>query len=377
MEIIWVLVLVCILIIYEVKLYTKYCFRNLDFKLELSKSEVFENESVILKEIISNKKFLPALWLEIQFLVSRNLKFDNMKVASLDNEFYKKDSFSILPYQKVVRSLNVKALKRGYYSLNNFTLTISDIFILYKYLLHTDDEKFLYVYPKLLLGINFDLKFHSIIGELETKKHLLYDPFMLKGIRDYTPYDSMKTVNWSASVRTGTLKVNEFNSSSSMEIIILLDTTKYISWESETEIEESIRIAASMAAKCAYKNIPVSLYSNGINDLSQKPISISYKNGKAGLDLIYKNLACINLENQKLSFSNMLKDFKVEENTNSLCIVISHHYSEAFINELMTLKKFNVDVDLILVKESPVTNPLSSKIKTYVWEVTNSDEYNR
>lgn len=373
MEIIWILVLTYILIVYEIKLYTKYCFKNLDFKIELNKPEVFENESLILKEIISNKKFLPAIWLEVQFLVSRNLEFDNMKTASLDNEFYKKDIFSMLPYERIVRKLNVKALKRGHYSLNNFTLTISDIFIIYKYLLHIDYEKFLYVYPKLLLGTNFDLKFQNIIGDLETKKYLLEDPFMLKGIRDYTPYDSMKTVNWFASIRTGALKVNEFNSSSSIEVIILLDTTKYFPWDSETELEESIRIAASMATKCISKNIPVSLYSNGINDLSKKSISISCKNGKAGLDLIYKNLACINLENQELSFSDMIKNFKIEKNTNSLCIIVSHHYSEDFVNELMTLKKFNVEVNLILIKASPITEQLSSKIKTYVWEVSKNN----
>lgn len=370
MEIIWILVLTYIFIVYEVKLYTKYCFQNLDFKIELSKAEVFEGDSLTSKEVISNKKFLPAVWLEVQFLVSRNLRFDDMKIDALDNEFYKKDVFSILPYQRVTRKFNVKALKRGYYSLSNFTLTISDIFILYKYLLQTDDEKFLYVYPRLLLGTDFDLKFHNIIGELETKKYLLEDPFMLKGIRDYTPYDSMKTVNWSASVRTGSLKVNEFNSSSSMEVIILLDTTHYSSWNPETDREESIRIAASMATKCISKNIPVSLYSNGINELSQNNINISYANGKTGLELIYRNLACINLKNEKLNFSDMLKNLKTESDTDSLYIVISHHYDESFANELLALKKFNTDVNLILVKssDSDPTEHISSKIKTYVWE---------
>lgn len=373
MEILLILVLTLLFITYEIKMYTKYCFKNLEFKIELSKPEVFEGESLTLKEIISNKKFLPAIWLELQFLVSKNLKFDNVKTASLDNEFYKKDMFSILPYQKVVHKLNVKALKRGYYSLSNFTLTISDIFLIYKYLLHTDYEKFLYVYPKLLLDTNFDLKFHNIIGELETKKYLLEDPFMVKGIRDYTPYDPMKTVNWSASVRTGALKVNEFNSSSSIDIIILLDTTKYFSWDSEIELEESIRLAASMATKCISKNIPVSLYSNGINNLSQKSISLSYENGKTGLDLIYKNLACINLENQKLSFSDMIKNLKIQRNTNSLCIVVSHHYNENFANELLALKKFNIEINLILVKSPGATEQINPRLKTYIWEVKSNE----
>lgn len=374
MEIIWILALTYIFIVFEVKLYTKSCFKNLDFNIELSKSEVFEDGDLTIKEIISNKRFLPAIWLEIQFLVSRNLKFDNVKLTGLDNEFFKKDIFSVLPYQRIVKKFNVKASKRGYYSLNNFTLTVSDIFIIYKYLLRTNDEKFLCVYPKLLLGTNFDLRFNNILGELETKKYLLEDPFMLKGIRDYTPYDSMKTVNWSASIRTGALKVNEFNSSSSMEVILLLDTTKYTSWDSKDKIEESIRIAASMATKCVSKNIPVSLYSNGINELSLENISISNTNGKAGLELVYRNLACINLEDQKLSFSDMIKDLKTSGNTKHLYIVISHHCDEDFINKLLALQNFNSEVNLILVKSSgDTTEEINSKIKTYTWEVGSNE----
>lgn len=370
MEIIWILALTYIFIVFEVKLYTKSCFKNLDFNIELSKSEVFEDGNLTIKEIISNKRFLPAIWLEVQFLVSRNLKFDNMKLTALDNEFFKKDIFSVLPYQRIVKKFNVKASKRGYYSLNKFTLTVSDIFIIYKYLLRTKHEKFLCVYPKLLLGTNFDLKFNNILGELETKKYLLEDPFMLKGIRDYTPYDSMKTVNWSASIRTGALKVNEFNSSSSMEVILLLDTTKYTAWDSEDKIEESIRIAASMATKCVSKNIPVSLYSNGINKLSSKNVSISNTTGKTGLELVYRNLACINIENQQLSFSDMIKDLKPSGNAKHLYIVISHHYDEDFINKLLVLQNFNSEVNLILVKSSGDTiEEINSKIKTYTWEV--------
>ncbi|WP_234125070.1 DUF58 domain-containing protein [Clostridium hydrogenum] len=369
MEVLWILVLTFIVILCEINIYTKYCFKDLNFEINLSRNEVFEGDTLILSETISNKKFLPILWLEVQFLVSKNLKFDNSEASSLDDKYYKKDIYSILPYEKLKRKIKLTALKRGYYTINNATLTVGDIFVIYKYLLHMDYSKDLFVYPKLLNGREFNLKFSNIIGELETKKYLLDDPFMLKGIRDYTPYDSLKTVNWLASARTGDLKVNEFNSSSSREVILLLDTQKYTSWDSEDKIEESIRIVASMSAKCIENNVPISIFSNAINELTQSPINVPIQSGKAQLNLIYRNLACINLSNQKLDFLEMIKNLKLAKKDNSLCIVITHDYSKKLIDELLALKRNKLSINLILVKSESETVDLNPEIKTYIWEV--------
>lgn len=372
MEVIWILIISLVFISFEINLYTKYCFKNLNFEINLSKNEVFENDALTLHETISNKKFLPTLWLEVQFLVSRNLKFDNLEVSSLDDKYYKKDIYSILPYEKVTRKIKLTALKRGYYTLNNFTLTVGDIFVIYKYLLHINYSKDLFVYPKLLNGREFEIKFSNIIGELETKKCLIGDPFMLKGIRDYTPYDSLKTVNWLASARTGALKVNEFNSSSSREVILLLDTQKYTSWDSEDVIEESIRIAASLSAECIQKNVPVSLHSNALNELTQCHINIPLQSGKAQLNLIYRNLACINLKNQKLGFLDMLKTLKLGKRNNSLCILITHDYSTTLVEQLLALKRNKLSINLILAKSDSETININPEIKTYIWEVNSA-----
>lgn len=369
MEVIWILVLTFIFILCEINIYTKYCFKNLNFQIDLSKNEVFEGDTLILSETISNKKFLPILWLEVQFLVSRNLKFDNFEVSSLDDKYYKKDIYSILAYEKIRRKINLTALKRGYYTLNNFSLTVGDIFVIYKYLLHIDYSKDLFVYPKLLNCREFNLKFSNIIGELETRKFLIEDPFMLKGIRDYTPYDSLKTVNWLASARTGDLKVNEFNSSSSREVILLLDTEKYTSWDSDNAIEEAICIAASMSAKCIQNSVPVSLHSNAINELTKSHIDIPLQSGKAQLNIIYRNLACINLNNQKLGFLDMLRNLKLAKKDNALCLVITHNYTKQLIEELLVLKRNKLSINLIFVKPKFETVDLNPEIRTYIWEV--------
>ena len=52
---------------------------------------------------------------------------------------------------------------------------------------------------------------------------MLEDPFAFAAIRDYTPDDPMKTINWKASARTGSLMVNTFTSTVSSGVRVFLD----------------------------------------------------------------------------------------------------------------------------------------------------------
>ena len=51
-----------------------------------------------------------------------------------------------------------------------------------------------------------------MLGEQESRRKYLEDPFAFASIRDYTMQDPMKNINWKASAKTGDLMVNTFTS---------------------------------------------------------------------------------------------------------------------------------------------------------------------
>ena len=94
------------------------------------------------------------------------------------------------------------------------------------------------------------------------------DPFELRSIRAYEPFDPYRSINWKATAKTGALKVNVYAPTISRKVALLLDTGSNQIWEDADLIEESIRICGSLACALIDAGIPVSLASCGIDCLT-------------------------------------------------------------------------------------------------------------
>ena len=92
---------------------------------------------------------------------------------------------------------------------------------------------------------------------------MLEDPFVFRGIRDYTSNDSLKNVNWKASARTGNLMVNEYDESVSRNVCILLNLEESGALRYDAVDEEAISIASGIAEMLVSQGINVSIISNG------------------------------------------------------------------------------------------------------------------
>ena len=103
----------------------------------------------------------------------------------------------------------------------------------------------------------------KMTGETVVPRSDCDDPFTFRGIRAYQSHDSIRDINWKASAKTGDLRVNIHDYTADQEIAIVLDTE----WDSllrpEDLLEESIRIAASLADEFVGKGVSTSVISNG------------------------------------------------------------------------------------------------------------------
>ena len=106
-----------------------------------------------------------------------------------------------------------------------------------------------------------------INGEIKSKAHLIEDPFEFRGIREYQPYDSMKSINWKATAKTGELRVNmrDFTSQKVVRIFLNLEDTGIIK---RTEAcEAAIKVAAGLVKNFTSEDMEFALYSNGTGHL--------------------------------------------------------------------------------------------------------------
>lgn len=103
---------------------------------------------------------------------------------------------------------------------------------------------------------------------------MLEDPFVFRGIRDYTSNDSLKNVNWKATARTGNLCVNEYNESVSRNVCILLNLEDDGMLTYDSVNEEAISLAASVAEEFIRQGINVSLISNACDIDTKEAVGI-------------------------------------------------------------------------------------------------------
>ncbi|MCD8380197.1 MAG: DUF58 domain-containing protein [Lachnospiraceae bacterium] len=194
-----------LLLMAETKVYQKLWNRNLSVKISFKNREIFEGEQGELLEVVENKKHLPLSMLKVKFHTDRNLAFDDVEGSNVSDLFYRNDVFQIGGGERITRTLTFTGKKRGYYKIMGIDLVSTDLLMAMDMAESRREDSWLYVYPKPFYDEEFMQSLQQLNGEVLTRQHLIEDPFEYRGIREYQPYDTMRSVNWKATAKTGTL----------------------------------------------------------------------------------------------------------------------------------------------------------------------------
>ncbi|MBP5151847.1 MAG: DUF58 domain-containing protein [Lachnospiraceae bacterium] len=241
-----------ILLFLWIKLYGKICAHKLSIRILFSDGHIYAGEETLLSETVENRKSFPIPAVAIRFLIPRGIDFIDAENTSFSDHTYKKDVFSLAGMESVQRNYRVLGVKRGYYkvtepearfrSLLNFRVYGKDF-------VESEDATLgsIYVYAANRDVSDIMKPVDAILGSLETIRGIYEDPFAFASIREYTPTDPQRSINWKASAKTGDLMVNTFFSTASPEARVCLDVSEN-DRDSETDLtEESIALAASVA----------------------------------------------------------------------------------------------------------------------------------
>ena len=287
-------------------LYRRYWSRGLSGTLQFRDSFVYEGDVSSLTEVVTNRNWLPLPALQVSFRVSRNLVFDNIENTSVSDYCYKRDVFTALFYQKIKRELPFRCLARGYYPVGSLNLVAHDLLMTTQFAINIDQNASLYVYPKPLWDDRLEVPFQKIMGTVRMRRLIHEDPYEFRGIREYQPTDPMRAVNWKASARAGELMVDVFHSTSSQEVLVLLDVEDSGVWKHHVLIETAIRLASSLVGRLASQGVPVRLACNGLDQISKNEIAVPAGAGQGQLHAVNRALARIDLTQPAASMEGLL-----------------------------------------------------------------------
>lgn len=365
------IILIIVLLFYKLQnnIYLANCFKKVGSEVKFTLNGIFVGETTELIEVILNKKIMPLWWVTSQFQISRNLIFIEEKNENIGNDNYRRDFFSIMPYEKVKKTFSILGGKRGFYTIEQIDLHSGDLFGLNKIIVSYQQRTSLYVYPKLIVPQELNVNFRSLSGEILTRRNILEDPFQLRGIREYNPYDGLKTINWNATAKTGELKVNQFDFTSSQEVIIFLNVERYNDWDPENLIEEGISLAASIISQYLMMGMKVGLRSNGCDLITGEKINLPSVCGTNQNLYFYQSLARLDATKISTSLSSILEEEQMKQNKTPLWVVISHYYGNDLKDQVAILRKQGFDLKWILPREKNTVVDMEDHRDLYVWEV--------
>jgi uncharacterized protein (DUF58 family) len=348
--------------------------KNLEVAIRFKDKEIFEGESTELLEEIRNNKLMPVWWLGLQMSIPRFIVFSKEEEPKpRAKELRRKDFFTMLSYENLRKSLKVTAFKRGYYKIEEVVVSSGDLFNIYKFMLNKSYNAWLTVYPRLIDTPEFKMFLNKLIGEVITKRHIIEDPFIFRGIRDYNINDSMKLVNWKASAKGGELKVNEYDFTASQEVLILVNTGGFNQWDSGFLIEESLRLAASMASSFIEKGIPAGIRVNSPDILSEGEVMLMPKNGEANLLAILEALARVDVSKKTTDIKEIIEQESIKRGKAFTIILISYYYNEDLMNEFRFAGGRGCNISWVLPKLRDEEIKLQYTDNLYIWEVSEDE----
>ena len=308
MKIIGIGIIAFFLVVIQMLLYKKYWAKSLHVSVTFRQNAIYEGDEGEIIEVIENRKRLPLPMLKVKFQTSKNLGFLDEKGSKTTDQYYRNDIFQVGGGEKITRTLHFIGKKRGYYRINNIDLVASDLFFLNEDSQNRTTSQYMYVYPGIYREEEFCHSLQKLNGEILVKRHMLEDPFEYRGIREYQPFDDIRSVNWKATARTGELKVNQKNYTAMQTIRIFLNLDDESIWKKDNEMEKAIQMVMGIASFFLGQGIRVSCYTNSKDILTEEPIELQGLSGIGQLEVLGKSLARVDVAKTPHKFVDLYRE---------------------------------------------------------------------
>jgi uncharacterized protein (DUF58 family) len=268
-------------------------------------------------------------------------------------------------YHRVKKYYPIKCDRRGYFTFGPTKISSGDVFGFFTHYKEIDTTDHLMVYPKMVPLEKLGIPSRQPLGEIRTTNHLFHDPVLMLGIREYQYGDSMKSIEWKSSARTGRLQTKIFEPTTTVDMGIFLDvrTVSLPHWSVNPEkLELAIVTAASIANKALSEEYRVGLYVNKNSPGTAELIHIPPSRHPEQLKHILEALALIHPV-EAMPVARMV----VAESRNlpwgSTMVVIAAAPNESLLSVLFRMKRVGRKVVLITIGSQDTVS--SNGLTTY------------
>lgn len=308
--------------------------------------QAFPGETVPVQVDLENTSLLPAIWLRVQ---------DYYPIEVADTSSFTQ-VISLGPREKTRLSYNLKARKRGYYTIGPLHVSSGDLLGMSPERQSEGVPDHLTVYPRVVPLGSVQLPSKSPMGTMRHNQPIFEDPTRPMGKRDYRPGDSFRRIDWKSTATTGRMQTKLFEPSIALETMIMLNLNLN-DYQLRTRYESTelaIVVAASLASWVVGKRQSTGLITNGHDQLSadSRPVPIPPRKGRGHLMRILEVLARIRaIETDP--FPSLIRQERVHLPWGTTALIITGSAEQALFDELIQARRAGINPVLILCGEHP------------------------
>ncbi len=271
------------------RLWSSYALRGVSAKIGISHDRAFPDERVELTFELTNSG-LPLPWLEIEMEFPYRLATGKRSLSPYTWE-RKRWVTSLWRGQAISWKHTFEARSRGDYVLGPLRLRSGDMFGLFPRELVLSEPQGLLVYPRIFPLSKLDFPLRALLGERATRRSIYDDISRVAGARDYRYDDPLKRIHWKSSAAHSKLQTRQYESSTSLNLLLVLDVHSFP--EEDEEFEHAVSTVASLAYEAERQGLAVGLIANG-----EPEVQIPIGSGRTQLMRTLEALARITAKSQ-------------------------------------------------------------------------------
>ena len=374
MQIIVFVAVILIFVAIELLYYREHAMEDLDLDVSFSKSVANYNETIEVVEVAQNNKKLPLPFLLLKFETPTALEFMDMTNTSVSDLLYREDMLTMKPLSKHTRRIKARCTRRGYYSFPRVTISSTDLLFIERLGRDFPNNANLTILPQPIPTHDINTLLSITYSDIQQRRTLLTDPFSFAGIREYQPWDPMKSINWTASAKAGEFMVNQQASTSTRKVSIFVNLEHYNPKKSESLLEKSISLTYTYICELAEAGIQTSVFTNGrdaVDESTTSAIGVASDISKVAIDL-----GRLDLSKEVMPFAQLLEDNLENTGAGDYVVVISAKNDAPFQKLLIDLKSRRPSLLWVMpAYKTSLSNPIEPELTDshYRWEVLGHD----
>ncbi len=282
------------------RFWSRYALRSLSGRISTVRDRAFPDEEIELNFELVNKG-LPLPWLEIEVELPYRLTTGKRSLSPYTRE-RRRWVTAIARGQVISWKHTLEAKARGDYQLGPLRLRSGDMFGLFPRELVTSHFQSLLVYPRIFPLSKLNLPLRALFGEEVGPRSIYEDTSRVAGAREYRYDDPLKRIHWKASAAHSKLQTRQYESSTSLSLLLILDVHSFP--EDNEEFEHAVSTVASLAYEASRQGFAMGLTAN-----SEPEVQIAIGNGQNQLMQILEALARMTAKS-RLSLSEQMASLR-------------------------------------------------------------------